>query len=198
MAQSKRGRKLPRDADDGRQNEYRLSFSFSLPLHCIMLRQRVKYPDKVPGLWGVYFCEIADYPYRRFYFAEADVRVLTFLVLCSLLLAACSQPAEPTPVPLTPAQAEGKRLFGALPGNCATCHSLEADVRIIGPSLAGIASRAASRMEGVSAQEYLETSILRPGLYVVDGYPDAMPVNIAKQLTSPQLSSLVEFLLTLK
>lgn len=126
------------------------------------------------------------------------MRIVTILFLCSFLFAACSQPAEPTPIPLTPAQAEGKRLFGALPGNCATCHSLEADVRIIGPSLAGIASRAASRMEGVSAQEYLELSILRPGLYIVDGYPDAMPVNIAKQLTSPQLTSLVEFLLTLE
>ncbi len=126
------------------------------------------------------------------------MRIVTFLVLCLFLLAACSQHAEPTPTPLTPAQAEGKRLFGASPGNCATCHSLEPDVRIIGPSLAGIASLAASRMEGVSAQEYLEMSILRPGLYVVEDYPDAMPVNIAKQLTSPQLTSLVEFLLTLK
>ena len=126
------------------------------------------------------------------------MRIVTFLVFCSFLLAACSQPSEPTPIPLTPAQAEGQRLFGASPGNCATCHSLEADLRIIGPSLAGVASHAASRMEGVSAQEYLELSILRPGLFLVEGYPDVMPVNIAKQLTSEELGSLVEFLLALK
>lgn len=121
--------------------------------------------------------------------------LLCFVVLC---LAACgaTKPA-PTPIPLSPAQAEGKRLFGAPPGNCATCHSLEAGVRIIGPSLAGVAVAAATRMEGFSAREYLELSILKPGFYLVEGYPDAMPADLAKQLTSGQLDDLVEFLLTL-
>lgn len=120
------------------------------------------------------------------------------LLLFAFLLAACGATSpEPTLTPLSPAQAEGKRLFGALPGNCATCHSLEAGVRIIGPSLAGVAGAAASRMEGFSAREYLEMSILKPGFYLVEGYPDAMPASLAKQLTSEQLNDLVEFLLTL-
>lgn len=122
---------------------------------------------------------------------------LFLLIFLAFSTAACGQTAEPTPPPLTPAQAEGKRLFGAPPGNCATCHSLEAGVRIIGPSLAGVAVAAATRMDGFSAREYLEMSILKPGFYLVEGYPDAMPAGLAKQLTSEQLNDLVEFLLTL-
>jgi nitric oxide reductase subunit C len=119
------------------------------------------------------------------------------------LLAACSATA-PTPdvartEELTPTQSEGKTLFGGPPGNCATCHALDGATQLVGPSLAGIARRAASRMPELDARQYLELSIIKPGAYVVDGFSDGvMPPSIAKQLTSDELGSLVDFLLTLE
>ncbi len=125
---------------------------------------------------------------------------IVLLIVTVLLLTGCGgkAPAPPAPPTLTPAQERGKALFSGPPANCATCHSLTPDTQIVGPSLAGVATRAEERMPGLSAREYLELSIVKPGAYVVDGYPDAMPTNLAKQITSDQLNDLVEFLLTLK
>lgn len=125
---------------------------------------------------------------------------LTWLLLVSILFG-CGTSAEPTPPPeptLTPAQAHGKELFGGLPGNCATCHSLQANVTIVGPSLHGVASRAGSRVAGLDAPHYLEQSILHPDAYVVEGFASLMPKDLGKKLTTPELNDLVEFLLTLQ
>jgi hypothetical protein len=70
--------------------------------------------------------------------------------------------------------ADGKLLFnqvsiGAAPG-CTTCHSLEPDKVIVGPSLAGVATRAAKRIPGKLAAEYLHESIISPNSYVVEGF----------------------------
>jgi hypothetical protein len=69
---------------------------------------------------------------------------------------------------------------------------------VIGPSLAGVATRAATRMPGYDAQAYIETSILNPGAYVVDGFKDVMPKNFGKDLTSDDFNAIVAFLLTQK
>ncbi|GAB4534807.1 MAG: hypothetical protein Fur0018_24810 [Anaerolineales bacterium] len=97
----------------------------------------------------------------------------------------------------------GKRLFyeNSLGTNagCRICHSLEADVRLVGPSLAGVATRAASRVPGMSAEEYLRQSILDPGAYVVEGYPDGQMVpNLGAVLSDAQVDDLIAFLMTLR
>jgi cytochrome c2 len=69
---------------------------------------------------------------------------------------------------------------------------------VIGPSLAGIASRAAGRIEGYSAEEYIEDSILFPKDYLVEGFTDTMPTNFGKDLTSEELNAVVAYLMTLK
>jgi hypothetical protein len=50
----------------------------------------------------------------------------------------------------------------------------------------------------MTADEYIQMSILRPGDYVVEGFNNVMIANFAKDLTSEDMNALVVFLLTLK
>lgn len=128
---------------------------------------------------------------------KTGILLITILMI-SLLIAACggSSDSEKT-------SESGKELFekatlGSAAG-CKTCHSLEPGVVIIGPSLAGIGNLAGSRVEGSSAEQYLEESILKPDAYLVDGYPaGVMPKTYASQLTPEEVDSLVGFMLSLK
>jgi len=117
-------------------------------------------------------------------------------ILIALALSACSamSPAEPTPTP-DPLVLQGQQVFNA---KCATCHALVPDTIIIGPSLAGVATRAETRVEGQTADEYIQLSILRPGDYLVEGFNNVMITNFSKELTNEDMNALVAFLLTLK
>jgi len=117
------------------------------------------------------------------------------IVMAAALLAACSHAPEQTVATLTPTEQQGQTVFKL---RCAQCHALTPDTTVIGPSLAGIAGRAATRMEGYDAEAYLEHSILSPKDYLVDGFPDTMPTNFGRELTSDELSSVVAYLMTLK
>jgi cytochrome c551/c552 len=97
----------------------------------------------------------------------------------------------------------GKRLFsGATLGasaGCQICHSLEPGVQLVGPSLAGVATRAETRVPGLSAQDYLMQSLVDPDAHVVAGFqPGQMRPDLADALTQQQLDDLVAFLLTLR
>jgi len=82
---------------------------------------------------------------------------------------------------------------------CKICHSLEKDVRIVGPSFYGVADRAAQRVPGLSAEEYLRQSILQPNAYVVPDFPKGVMVqNFSELLTENQVEDLIAFLMTLK
>ena len=118
------------------------------------------------------------------------------IVLTAGLLAACSSSSsiQPTPTP-NALEIQGKQVYVL---NCAGCHALQPDTIVIGPSLIGVATRAETRVDGYDARAYLETSILNPGAYVVDGFSDVMPKNFAKDLTSADFDAIVAFLLTLK
>ena len=140
-------------------------------------------------------------------------RRLAWQLLLVGALAACSAP--PPAATVTPAFApdspqELQSELAALPPGsaaagkadftsvgCVACHSLEKAVRIVGPSLAGVATRAASRKPGYSAQFYLYESITRPGAYVVAGFPNGlMPPDFKTRLRPQDLADLVAFLLT--
>lgn len=92
----------------------------------------------------------------------------------------------------------GRRLFGGAPANCASCHALVPDSIIVGPSLAGIATVAASRVPGQDAATYIRNAILYPSDYIVEGYPDAMAKNLGGVLNTEQIDDLIAFLLTLE
>ncbi len=121
---------------------------------------------------------------------------LSTLLLIAALLSACSSaaPATPTPTP-DPLVIRGREVFNS---RCATCHALVPNTVIIGPSLAGVATRAETRVEGQSAEEYIQRSILRPDDYVVEGFKDVMVTNLAMELTNEDMNALMAFLLTLK
>ena len=119
------------------------------------------------------------------------------LMLC-LLLVACSNSEETvaaaTPT-LTPITAQGKQLFSQ---HCASCHAIEPDTVIVGPSLFAIAERVTDRDPEMTAQQYVERSILQPGAFLVPGYDDLMPSNFGKRLDGQELDAIVAYVLSLE
>ena len=96
----------------------------------------------------------------------------------------------------------GKALFaqtviGTQPG-CVTCHSLKAGETLVGPSLAGIATRAGSTVSGQSAEQYMRNSILDPSAHVADGFAQGIMQSYKDTLSAQQLSDVVAYLQTLK
>ncbi len=129
------------------------------------------------------------------------IRRQTLILISSLLLvlaAGCGGPSGPTGDPVRGQELFNQNNLGQGPG-CATCHLIEPDKVKIGPSLSGAAARAQTRVEGLSAEEYLHQSILEPNAYVVPGFPsNVMYPNFAEQLTAQDLADLVAYLLTLE
>ena len=90
---------------------------------------------------------------------------------------------------------------------CGLCHvipGVEGAVGQVGPSLAGLGERAATRVEGLTAEEYIRQSILDPNAFVVEECPagpcapGVMPANFGEQMTEEELETLVTFLANLK
>jgi len=127
---------------------------------------------------------------------------LLFIIILALtiVLAACGGGGGET---TDSAAKAGEELFaqtviGSQAG-CATCHSLEAGVVIVGPSMAGIGSRAGSTVSGQSAEAYIKESILTPDAHLVENFPaGTMPQVWGDELSSEQVDQLVAYLLTLK
>ena len=120
----------------------------------------------------------------------------TILFLAALFMAACSTSATEQPPTLTPQQLQGQSVFNL---RCAQCHATVPDTVVVGPSLYGIATRAAARVKGYDAEAYIERSILVPTDYIVEGFSDvSMPTNFGKELTSEELDAVVSYLMTFK
>jgi mono/diheme cytochrome c family protein len=117
---------------------------------------------------------------------------MAVLLLASLTACGGDDP-PPTPT-LSPQTATGLQVFRT---NCASCHAVNADTVIVGPSLAGVAASAGSRVSGESAEIYLLTSILRPDAFLVPGFENLMPSTLAKSLSSEEVDAVVAYLLTL-
>ena len=119
-----------------------------------------------------------------------------FFIFAALILVACSSASDVPPTPtLDAVQQTGQGVFNL---RCAQCHALTPDTVVIGPSLAGVATRAATRIDGYTAEEYIENSILFPKNYIVKNFTDTMPTNFGKELTSEELNGVVAYLMTLK
>lgn len=143
----------------------------------------------------------------------------TGVLILSLVLAACAttesrNPTRQTSIPPTAQPdtsgeadnnsdagdaARGEQLFtesiGGMP-SCSTCHALDSS-QIIGPGMGGIGGRAATRVEGQTAAEYLHTSIVDPGEFVVEGYQNVMPDVFEQSLSEAEIRDLIAYLLSL-
>jgi nitric oxide reductase subunit C len=132
-----------------------------------------------------------------------QVFVVFALVVIALMLAACGGGgAAPSGAGGGASADAGKAIFakqviGAQAG-CVTCHSLEAGKKLVGPSMAGLASRAGSTVSGKSAEAYIRQAILEPNAHVVADYPQGVMQTYAKDLKEQELNDLVAYLLTLK
>ena len=120
------------------------------------------------------------------------------LGLLLALLAGCGGAAAdelPPPPTLTAQLAAGQRVFVA---HCGACHSAAAETVIVGPSLAGVAARGGERVDGLDARAYVYSSVLQPSDYVVSGFDDLMPQDLAKKLTGEELDAVVAYVLSLE
>jgi cytochrome c2 len=115
--------------------------------------------------------------------------LLIFLAGCSALV----PPATPT---LSPQEMRGQNVFDSY---CSRCHSTNTDSIVVGPSLAGIASRGGSRREGMDTEAYIRDSIMSPDAYTVDGYPEGtMPSTLNDELSKEEMEAVIAYLLTLR
>ena len=105
----------------------------------------------------------------------------------------------------------GEALFRQSPPACFTCHSVQENVVLVGPSLAGIGARATLTMATAeykgaarTVEEYLRESILHPNAFVVSGPTfsaggqSIMPAIYDTMLKPDQIETLVAYLATLK
>jgi cytochrome c2 len=152
-----------------------------------------------------------EYPMRK-------LILLAAILALAAMLAACGGGASDAPAAQAPAAvtggdaAKGQELFSqsVLGGNagCITCHSLEPGRVLVGPPMAGVATRAATTVPGESAEQYLRTSIVNTNAFLAKGCnandPQAqcaagiMPQDWPQKLSEQQIEDLVAYLLTLK
>ena len=115
---------------------------------------------------------------------------------------------EPTTIPEStatpvPDPARGQLLYelgpeGVYEPFCANCHTLT-DIDLLGPGFAGMADRAATRVPGLSAEEYIRQSIVDPAANIVEGnWPEdeVMPTSYAEEYSEQDINDLVAFLMT--
>jgi NitT/TauT family transport system substrate-binding protein len=90
--------------------------------------------------------------------------------------------------------ANGKTLFNTL--GCAACHAIDSDAVLVGPSLKNISEDASEAPGNMSLDAYIRQSIVDPGAYIVEGFPNVMPPF--DTLSDSDLNDLIAYLLTLK
>ena len=125
-------------------------------------------------------------------------------------------PPPANPADLAPTAPAGSAAAGASPGQtlfagaaaCASCHTIQGVAQgVLGPPLDGIASVAANRISGYSAEEYIRESIVEPDAYTAgtadglsqdyqEGLMSATMAGI--HLTDEDVDALVEYLLQLR
>jgi mono/diheme cytochrome c family protein len=93
----------------------------------------------------------------------------------------------------------GERLFWSTPPGCFLCHSIGSRGGQRAPDMAGMATRAGTRVPGVAAEEYLDGHI-RQGLnypYTVPEYAPIMP-PYGSSLSDAEIAALVAYLMSLE
>jgi mono/diheme cytochrome c family protein len=80
---------------------------------------------------------------------------------------------------------------------CATCHSLERGVVLVGPPLDAANLEETASGRGVSPRAYVIESIVNPGAFEKEGtLSGVMPPTFGDQMTAGQLEALLDYLLS--
>lgn len=118
------------------------------------------------------------------------------ILFCLTFLGACSNLVPSATPTLTPLESQGRRVFESY---CSRCHASSGETVIVGPSLAGIATRGDQRIEGMDAPAYIRDSIEDPTAFTVPGFPEGvMPSDLKDELSSDELDAVIAYLLILK
>ncbi len=115
------------------------------------------------------------------------MKQLTTLFIVALVMAACGGDVADADV------TRGQRIFAE---HCVACHSVSPEVVIVGPSLSGVATRAAAG--GLDPRDALRRSILTPQAEIVEGFSNLMPPDFERKLVEADLEALLSYLLTLE
>ncbi len=111
-------------------------------------------------------------------------------------LAVCNNLIPPPTPALSPLEIRGRRVFDSY---CARCHGVSGETVVVGPSLAGIATRGGNRVAGMDAEAYIRDSIMNPNAYTVEGFPESvMPPDLNEQMSPDEVEAVVAYLLTLQ
>lgn len=103
-----------------------------------------------------------------------------------------------TDVPPPPGADQGRDVFNSRSAGCSVCHSTKRNRNGVGPSLNGVATAARTRVDGLTAEQYLRQSILLPDQFVLDGWPAGQMLPIYRErLTEQDLEALIAYLETL-
>lgn len=90
--------------------------------------------------------------------------------------------------------ANGAKVFAAK--TCSACHtvsSVPGATGAVGPKLDGLGARAASRVSGLGAEDYIKQSIENPTAFVAPGFAPSMPA-LRASMNEQEFSDLVAFL----
>ena len=89
----------------------------------------------------------------------------------------------------------GEAIFKRSPPACFGCHSLQQGITLVGPSLAGLATRTTALLSGPdykgsakTTEDYIRESILAPSAYLVPG----PTFSVGGQSTMPPLASVLK------
>ena len=97
----------------------------------------------------------------------------------------------------------GAMLFGTFQDaanySCSNCHLSDSEKENLGPGLLNIKDRAATRIAGMTAAEYIYQSIVDSKAYTVEGFdPELMPQNWAEIYSDLEIFDIVAYLMTLE
>lgn len=138
-------------------------------------------------------------------FVISLVLVSAFLAMTPAPRATASEQTEAAPSASLPTSGDFTQIVSELPpGNadngktlfntkgCVGCHSLEKDVRMVGPSFYNVFDHAKTRVPDMGPKEYLYDSIVKPNDHIVETYQSGlMPATFASQLTPQDMADLL-------
>jgi len=122
------------------------------------------------------------------------IKLLSITIVISLTACNKNQPLEQGKILFQQVHIGKNNVIG-----CISCHSLNAQIQTVGPSLSGLGLRAGKLVTDMTAAEYIEQSIINPDAYIVSGYaPATMFAHYKTELTEAEINTLVVFLQNLK